>query len=474
MILVSIFGGVLLPAFSSSPALQTDCPELNWREIRAGSFNVLFTASHVTLANEIADLYVPTITDELGKYEQAFGWSLTLPISIRIYPGTEEFFCLNPIAPRITPEDTHSHIGTREIALMADVINRSPMTWESQAMNALRHELAVLFTEQLAEGQAPPGLMQGLGGYFEKPAETFSTRFQQASQISQPDRSWQRLWEEDAPPSDSAALLQQTSITAFLIDVHGWAAFLEFLRQIPEQQGYRQASVAVYGVNVSELSEHWQRYFPVYIERRWQANVIHSYDLSPYHFLIENGAYEDAYEGLTEAQQLLSLFGDDAQLRQAEELLLTAEQGTEAGQLAAEARQAIVSGDFQSAQGKATEALRLYQTLGDDRRTEEVSLYLQIATEVVGLRSEIDRLSGGAVALDPIRTERLVQIGKRLSQLGDRDGTRQVQLALLLLGAGRQRVIEGLAAVGVVISALLVYRRIRTARLGSGPYGDLL
>ena len=248
----------------AAPSAQTDCPEslldFVWREKPANDFVILYTASHVSLAEQIHQNYTPVLEAEITRYQQAFGSELLLPITIRIYPSPLEYYCLNPQAPALGPEDLHSHIGEREIALIANVINRSPTTWETRAVNALRHEIAILFGEQLSAGEAPPGLLQGLGGYFEDPAETFPARYQAAGSPVRPDRGWQRLWEEDVSVSDSLVFLQQTSISAFLIDIYGWEQFTAFLRRIPEVQGYRQASQDVYGENLQDLYAYWQRY----------------------------------------------------------------------------------------------------------------------------------------------------------------------------------------------------------------------
>ncbi len=435
---------------------------------------ILYTASHVSLADQIQQNYIGTLESELASYQQAFESDLFLPITIRIYPSELEYYCLNPQAPAIGPEDLHSHIGDREIALIASVINRLPSTWESRAVNALRHEIAVLFGEQLSDGDAPVGLLQGLGGYFEDPAETFPARYQAAGEPIRPDRGWQRLWEEDVSVTDSLAFLQQTSIVAFLIDIYGWDQFTAFLRRIPEVQGYRQAGQDVYGENLQDLYAYWQRYFPTYVESRWQANVVHNYDLSQFEQLIDAGAYADAQAGLQRAIPLVDLFGEDAKRQQARLLLQQAEMGIEAGQLALESRQAILEGDYQAGRVKADQALALYAQLGDTRRVQEVELYRQINTEVLELRAELDRLRGGVAPLDPIKTERLVEIGRRLAELGDMEGSEEVQAALLLLGAGQRALVEWVTVIGLLICVFIIWRRFRGVKRDTSRWGELL
>jgi hypothetical protein len=239
-----LFGIIFLISFFPAKSIyaasrkQVDCTlEYVWRQINAGQFVVLYTSSHISLAEEISEKYINNLETEFSKYLTAFSSPITTPITIRIYPSRNEYFCLNALAPMIGPDDSHSHIGTREIALIADVIDRSPMTWETQAMNALRHEIAILFAEKITDGKAPPGLLKGLGGYFQDPEDSFPDLWQAAGGIYQSERGWQRLWEEDVPASNAVVFLQQTSTVAYLIDLFGWEKFIYFLKAISEFQG---------------------------------------------------------------------------------------------------------------------------------------------------------------------------------------------------------------------------------------------
>ena len=425
---------------------------------------VLYTASHVSLAEEISQNYLQKFEDEFFKYAIAFSTEITTPISIRIYPSETEYFCLNAFAPLITSEDSHSHIGTREIALFANVINRSPMTWDAQALNAIRHEIAILFGEKLSAGHAPPGLLKGIGGYFENPVDTFLQRYKSSGEISQPDRGWQRLWEEDVPSSNSVVLLQQTSIVGYLVDVFGWDEFVKFLQTIAENQGYRQALIDVYGVNLQDLQSHWSEYFPVYLTVRWQANVIHSYDLSQFGQLISQGAYEDAAKRLESAIPLIELLGSPEQLSEAKALFAKAQFGKEASKLALDARQAILDSDYFRGYNSAEQALGLYAQLGDSRRNAEIEAYRDICSEVLTLRAEMETLRGVGTPLDPVRTQRIIAIGQRLAELGDSEGANQVQIALLLLGAGQQVLVNWVTVVGLFVCVYLIWRRVTFIR----------
>ena len=280
---------------------------------------------------------------------------------------------------------------------MANVIGRSPMTWEAQAVNALRHELAILFAEKISSGNAPPGLLTGLGGYFENPEDVFLDRYKAADSPEQPDRGLQRLWEEETSAANSLTLIQTC----------------------------------------------WVQYFPAYVESGWQSNIVHNYDLSQVEQLVNEGAYADAVQTLKKVKFPLKVFGDEGQIQMVSILLERANAGVRAGNLTLQARQAILSGEFGEGYASAKEAQDIYQQLEDTRRKGELNVYIDLAGEILGLRQELENLRGVGTPLDPVRTQRIVEIGRRLSALGDEEGTRQAQLALLLLGTGQRIFVVG-------------------------------
>lgn len=427
------------------------------------------------LASQIHQSYAVQAEADLKKFEQVFGVELQRPVTIRIYPSELEYSCLNSLALALGPDDTHSRIGTREIALIGSVINRDLTGWEPQAMNALHFELAALLGNALSDGAAPPGLLRGLGAYFEDPQGTFPGRFEQAGRPAEPDKGWPSLLEGTVQPDDKSALIEQASVVAFLIDVYGWEKFMTFLARLSEVSGYRQAGVDVYGANLPELQDRWEQYYPVYVQSRWQANVIHNYDLSQFETLIAEGAYSDAQAGLTEAMPLIQQFGEQSRLDQAAALEEQAGSGVRAGMLALEARQAILDGDYAAALSKADESLDLYHQLGDTRRVEEVEAYLTMASEVVQLRAELDEARGGGLPFfNPIRAEQIVRIGQQLAALGDAEGTREVQIALLMMGKGLRAIVTIIGFVGIGICIYLIVRRILSWGRTSRGWGDLL
>lgn len=476
-VVILVFVVALFPSISIFPSVnaQSECRgDFVWREKESASFVIVYTASNVSMAEEIHQNYIQVIEQELPLYEEAFGSILMKPVTIRLYPTQQEYFCLNALAPLITGEDSHSHIGSREIALIANVINRSPMTWEEQAVNALRHELAILFGEKISGGNAPPGLLLGLGGYFENPEEVFPERYRAAGNPTQPDRGLQRLWEEDTSAANPLTMVQQTSTTAYLIEVFGWEKWVEFLNVIGELQGYRQALVEVFGVNIQDLQTFWVQFFPTYVESSWQYNVVHTYDLGQVEQLIAGGAYADAEQILEKLIPPFALFSNQEQLEKARVMQARASAGVHAGNRTIEARQAILSGEFSQGYSAALEAKDIYQQLEDSRRIAELDVYLEITGEILALREELQSLRGTGTPLDPTRSQRIVEIGRRLSALGDEEGTQQAQLALLLLGTGQRVFVGWVTVVGLIVCVFLIWRQLKAVRSRAGVQVRLL
>jgi hypothetical protein len=471
---VFLLESTTLLAFAE-PQHQTTCPEsLRWQEHSEGSFVIIFTGNNANLAQEFISNFADLLEVEFQNYAVLFGIKLETPITVRIYPSDVEYYCLNALAPLISSEDTHSHIGSREIALIGNVINRNPSMWSSRAINAMRHEFAVLYAEKITDGKAPPGLLKGIGGYFENPAETFEERFSASGNLGEPDRSLQRLWEEDVPASNLMVLFQQTSVVAYLIDTYGWSNFFRYLETVSELPGYRQALSTVYNLNIQEVQGEWERYFPLYRSSRWQTNIVHSYDLDQFDTLIAGGAYQDALTGLEDALPIVTLFGEENEVTHLEEQLRIANHGVLAGNLTLEARQAILSGNYAECIEKAEQAISIYNQLGDGRRISELEVYSSTALEILTLRTELVSLKGFDAPLDPQKTQRILQIGQRLSELGDAEGVKEVQLTLILLSTGQRYFVEWTTVIGLLVCVYLIYRRLRDLRQEKPPEVNLL
>ena len=192
LILLFIFG-VMNSSVDASVQNQETCVSTSyWESQRLDSFEFLYSAENVNLAQEIIGDFGEQIEIDYDNYSRLFNAGLETPITIRLYPSLESYECLNVATPTITERDFHSHVGSREVALIANAINQNGNR-ESLIVNSFRHELAILFADKVSGGYAPPGLLLGIGGYFENPSNSFESWWREAGEISVPDKSLQSI-----------------------------------------------------------------------------------------------------------------------------------------------------------------------------------------------------------------------------------------------------------------------------------------
>ncbi len=458
---------------------QTDCnPPTIWSEVRLDSFAVLYPPESAAFAQALLAnfaSYEQELEAAYRGFTQVFRVALTTPVTIRLYPRAQDYYCLNTLAPPLGNATTHSHIGTREIALIYENI---PEAWNSgsqiETLNAFRYELATLFAEQLTGGLAPPGLLVGIGGYAENPNDVFAARYAATGLGNEPTRTWQALWDDQYLVESPADIFQATSIVAYLVDVYGWDDFAMFLARLSETEGYRQALSDVYGVGVQDLQKQWRDYFKVYVAGRWRVNVFHSFDLDVFEELIAGGAYADAADGLNEAIPVLTAFNQFEDRNRAEALLLKANQGVQAGALAAQARQSILEGKYEDGALLAQQSLALYEALGDTRRVAEVTAYLEVAEKVTGLRQEVERLGDQGGLGNPIALPRLYDLGKELGILGDQEGVSLVQFLMGQISRAQRVLIFVITAGASLLVGVLLLLRLWRLRKKRPVEADLL
>ncbi len=456
--LMILIVGVVTPV----QARQDGCDEYTiWKEERTGNFAVLYTPEAGGFAQGMIAQYGDDLEAMYAAFGQAFGESPQTPITIRVYPRAHEYYCLNPFPPTLAPGATHSHISSQEIALLGNELFADVFTWQVEVRNAFNYELAVLFVEQVSGGNAPPGLLAGMGYYAQAPDDVIPPMRTIFGFGSAPTMDWRAVWEaEDF--SDAALGLQAHSITAYLIDVYGWSQYIAFLNKLETAGSYRQALRETYDMSLSELEDHWRVYFPAYLRGRWAVNVIHEFDLSVYEQLLDASAYTDARDGLREAAGVIEIFEGGEKLQYVNDLLRLAELGIEAGALAGQARQAIISGDYPAAASAAEQSLDKFARLGDASRLEEITAYKEIAEEIIVLRIELDELGQKDSLTDPTVPRRLEQIGGRLAELGDKEGVEMTQAALLAVGQNKRYLSWGLGGLGIVLVLGLLFRQVRS------------
>ncbi|MEN8240328.1 MAG: peptidase MA family metallohydrolase [Chloroflexota bacterium] len=438
-----------------------------------GGFVVVYPLGFTRFSTDLVNELSTEINQMLVDYRKVFKTNLLLPITLRIYPLHDDFYCLNPQTPFLGEGTAHSRAGTREIALFLHQI-REEDSWQPAVLNGVRHELAVLFAGELSGGFAPPGLLNGLGGYFEDPGETFTSRFEAGGRPQEAELNWKVLWEENAPLSDQRALLQSTSTVAYLVDVYGWEKFIDFLKEINHKQGYHEAAAEVYGSSIQGLEEHWETYFPVYLDHRWQVNIFHAYDLDVIRQLLDAGAYQESVLRLDEAVFIIEIFGNPDELIAAQGLLAKAKLGVEADQLTLQARDALLSGEYKESYTAGALALDLFQQLGDTRRVSELEAYLAVSKEVLDLRAGLDLIRQQGIGINPFRSKEILSIGQRLLALGDTESGEQVLILLSLLGIQQNTYFQFLISLVILVCTGLIIRQAISARKPYPVEADLL
>lgn len=447
---------VLLLPLAAHPAAAQTCPPIPWEQTSTRSFTFVYPQGE-PLGAQIAAQYGSLLDAEYNRFTRLFQISLLTPLTVRLYPTGANYACLNPLAPVIPIGQMHSHAGIREIALIAQYILADPESWQQQALDLLRHELAILFAQQLGGGKTPPGLEIGLGIYAQDPAQTFEHRLAAAPPPAEPVTSWRRLWEAPDVIANPAAPLQAASIVAYLVDVYGWERFVAFLSALRTAESYRAALAEVYQVEAGTLEAHWRVYYPLYFQGRWRINALYELSLAPYEQLIAAGAYQAASEGLAQTIALLTQRGDQPDLlAQAQALQQTAAAGLQADALARQSWQAYQEGAFAAAADFAAQALETYALLGDARNQETLAAIQSRAGEILALRADLAALQ---TRPPPAAAPRLLEIASRLGQLGDAEGQQAAELLIVRLNEQRQNlaIASAIAGAGFGLVFLVFY-----------------
>jgi hypothetical protein len=456
---LAVFFSILFFPIQARAGFQGgDCdqlPAVEWREARTRSFAVLYPLEYERLGQWLSAQHGDALDQEYARFEPLFETPLSRPISIRIYPDITTFSCLNAGLEEVVSWSTHTHIGAREIALFGGNILADFPSWSHNFANEFRYELAILFAEQAAGGQAPPGLKVAIGHFAQDPSQTIGLLRLDRGDWLEPTHDWDSLWEETFSQEDFISRLQATSILAYLVDVYGWAPFMVFLKNLAVPLSYRQSLSQAYGKDLAGLEEEWRAYYPGYFQGRWQAHILYNYDLSPFEALVRDEKYVEADSGLQAAIAFLEKTYQADRLEQAYRLLLMAKKGQEAGNLMAQSRQAFHAGDYTRSLELVEQAEQRYIGLGNRARLDQIASYRDRVRRILALRAELTSLQEqvnshwNTIAL----AARLVSLGRSLSALGDADGLGKVR-AMAKLVETRQRDQHSVLSIAVLAVAL--------------------
>ena len=462
---------LLLP----EPVNAQTCSLLTWAEVRTRSFAFIYQES-VPLGAEIASDLGDQLDAEFNRFANLFGRSISLPISVRVYPNERDYYCFNALAPLIPRGQTHSRIGSREIALIADNINADRGSWDLLGLDALRFELASLFIHNLTDGKAPPGIEIGIGVYAQDPFVSFERRLATSPPpLDTPGISWRELWESPDLLQSPEQALQNASIVAYLVDVYGWEKFIQFLDFLRTSEGFREALSQAYEIEAGALEDQWEStFYPLFFEGRWRTNALYALSLTPFEQLIAAGAYQAAADGLFDVISLLVDLNDVEKLFEAQALNQLALIGLEGDALARLARQAYLEADFEAAAGFARAAQEKYDGVGDSRNQAALIQIAVQAEEVLELRAELMRIQedqGGSAGIS--RSARLIEIGSRLAVLNDQAGVTQVSELLARINSERKLQATWISITAAVLGIGILFHRITLSRRKAPPETQL-
>lgn len=438
------------------------CPEdeIVWRELTSSNFSIIYPDGWAHIGLSILPVANIDLEESFRTFVTFFETTIPVPVSIRIYPSEGVYACLNPLAPELWQATYATHLGAREIALIGEKIDLNQQGWQDHILNALRHELAILFVNKMTDGKIPPGLLAGIGAYAEDPVFVLGNRQTSGEVLGRPTLTWREMWESSDISQDRGTQIKALSSVAFLVDVYTWPKFRDFLNNLSRSEGYRQAISDTYRLEFSELEKQWHQYYPFFSEGRWRANVLYDFDLSVFEELIGSGAFSDAAIGLKESIVFLESIDETKKVEQAKKLLDTAKLGEEAGTLVSQSRQALEKKDYEKSITLAVQAEEIYNILDAHNRFEEIEIYRSRAEEILKLREELGQIKAqmGKTSSDP-EIQRLKEIVIRLTELGDDNGSSIVSSIFEEIEAQREADIKRTIIIGfVVVMVLLIVR----------------
>jgi hypothetical protein len=420
---------ILIISFQRASAESFFLPsddEYEWQETRTTNFSIIYPSEYEQLASLVVFLG-PTLDFEYERLSALFDTTLLKPISIRIYPSVVEFQKLNPLAIISDDQMIHSHIGVREIVLIAQNMEHASGDWRQDGLNAIRYELAVLFAQNLTDKKAPIGLLMGIGSYAQDPGYLFDNLDTGQKNVSSPP-NWRSLWEGTSLLNNPMLYVDVSSIIAFLVDVYGWPSFLAFLKQLSTIESPRRAFIDVYGLEQIELQDQWINYYPLYIESRGASHVLYGYDLTPYHRLIEAGAYTEAASQLPGVIAFLDKLKNEESVTQAQSLLDQTRLGQEGIRMASEARRSLQNREYELSIFYVDQALEIFAALADSRHSDELDSYRSLAQEILSLNNRLEQIEiEVSLTADPGRSvPELLNINQRMAEIGDSPGLERV------------------------------------------------
>jgi tetratricopeptide (TPR) repeat protein len=338
-----------------------------WREQVTTHFRVVYAAG-----DELeVDRYVRFVDTVFEDIAIAFNHRIDSPLTLRLYPTSEDYYQANPAARDVPGVIAHADFRRRELVVIVERTRDQP---DQEVINTIRHELTHIVVAELSDNRLNTGFQEGIAQYMELPAETLAIKIQILARMQDQGLllPWSALDDRERIYGDPQQSYPQTlAIVAFLVERGGFAQFREFLTISARSSGYRSALERTYGVAPATLEAEWRTWLPDYINGGYQRNALETYDLGYARTLLSQGNYAVAEEELRQAIAWLQTNAETQPpevITEAEALLERSRTGVRAEQLIRAARQALEQADYNQADALISEAQAAYTALGDTRQ----------------------------------------------------------------------------------------------------------
>jgi hypothetical protein len=356
-------------------AAQSDT---RWRERATNHFSILYLPGSEVEVERYA-VWVDEIYEDLATL---FGHRTATPLSLRLFPTSESYFQVNPLARNVPGVVAHADFRRRELVV---IIERTMQQSEEEVRNNVRHELTHIIASDLSDNRLNTGFHEGIAQYMERPTEALDRNVAALRQAR--DQGLLLPWSafddrERVYRQPELSYPQSLAIVAFLVDRDGFARLREFLVVSSQSSGYRSALERTYGATPGVLESEWLDWLPTYLDGGYRRSAVAVYDLSPARQLIASGSYAAAAEELHAALTWLERQADTQPAEvmvEARTLLERSERGMRAEELAESARQALESADYLRAEQLVASARSLYGDLGDQRQASVLTIYAERA-----------------------------------------------------------------------------------------------
>jgi hypothetical protein len=289
----------------------------------------------------------------------------------------------------------HADFRRREVAV---IVSQTSVQTPDEIQNNVRHELTHIFASDLSDNQLNTGFQEGIAQYFEVPTPERDRKMELLNRAFANDNlmNWSDFVSRESVYSAPERSYPQTlSAVTFLIETYGFEQFRSFLINSASSGGYRSALEQTYGVSSTELEARWREWLPTFLDGSHVNNVAANFELSYPRQLLREGRYAEAQAELEQAIDWLATTPQTELLEDAESLLELSQRGQQAATLAADARAALESGDYERTRRLVAEAQDIYARIGDNRQEQVLAVYAARAER--GMRAN-DQL-GEALAM---------------------------------------------------------------------------